>query len=158
MITGDRAWIAAHIPHQGDMCLLDAVRSWDEQRAHCTASSHRRADNPLRFGGRLGVICAIEYAAQTIAVHSVLIDALAHPDQQISRPPIGYLASARRVDCLVERLDDIKSDLDIEVERLSNDGVLVLYQFSLRSNAALLVSGRAAVVLDADALAAEKTR
>ena len=28
----DRAWIAARIPHQGSMCLLDAVESWDEQQ------------------------------------------------------------------------------------------------------------------------------
>ncbi|MGA2366137.1 MAG: 3-hydroxylacyl-ACP dehydratase, partial [Steroidobacteraceae bacterium] len=27
----DRAWIVAHIPHQGRMCLLDQVLSWDPQ-------------------------------------------------------------------------------------------------------------------------------
>ena len=24
----DHAWIAAHIPHQGSMCLLDVVADW----------------------------------------------------------------------------------------------------------------------------------
>lgn len=156
MITGDREWIAARIPHQGAMCLLDAVRSWDQQHARCTASSHRRLDNPLRFGARLGAICAIEYAAQAIAVHSALLDAHAHPNVQMPPPAAGYLASARAVDFFVERLDDITGDLDIEVERLSGDGISVLYQFCVRDNAAILVSGRAAVVLDADTITAEK--
>ena len=31
-MTHDRDWIAAHIPHQGDMCLLEGVLSVDEQR------------------------------------------------------------------------------------------------------------------------------
>ncbi|HAJ12631.1 MAG TPA: 3-hydroxylacyl-ACP dehydratase, partial [Comamonadaceae bacterium] len=25
----DHRWIAAHIPHQGSMCLLDEVLTWD---------------------------------------------------------------------------------------------------------------------------------
>lgn len=152
----DREWIAAHIPHQGTMCLLDGVRSWDAQHARCTASSHRLRDNPLRSGERLGAICAIEYAAQAMAVHSALLAAHEQPNAQPRRPAAGYLASARAVDCFVERLDDIDTDLDIEVERLSGDGASVLYQFSLRSNTALLARGRVAVVLNAVAAATEK--
>ena len=50
----DHAWIAAHIPHQGSMCLLDEVLSWDLQRISCRSISHRAPDNPLRAHGRLG--------------------------------------------------------------------------------------------------------
>ena len=50
----DRAWIAAHIPHQGTMCLLNAVLEWDESRIVCEAMSHNLPDNPLRAEGRLG--------------------------------------------------------------------------------------------------------
>jgi predicted hotdog family 3-hydroxylacyl-ACP dehydratase len=28
----DHAWIAAHIPHSGSMCLLDQVVEWDAER------------------------------------------------------------------------------------------------------------------------------
>jgi predicted hotdog family 3-hydroxylacyl-ACP dehydratase len=73
MLIHDRAWIAARIPHQGDMCLLDAVHEWDEQSARCSASSHRAPNNPLRHNGRLGAACSIEYAAQAMAVHAALL-------------------------------------------------------------------------------------
>ena len=41
----DRAWIAARIPHQGSMCLLDAVESWAEQQIVRRATSHALHDN-----------------------------------------------------------------------------------------------------------------
>lgn len=69
----DHAWIAAHIPHQGDMCLLDRVVKWDEQRIQCQAGSHRLGDNPLRSRDRLSAACGIEYAAQAMAVHGALL-------------------------------------------------------------------------------------
>ena len=37
------AAIAARIPHQGRMCLLDAVLACTPQHIRCRASSHRRA-------------------------------------------------------------------------------------------------------------------
>ena len=49
----DRAGIAARIPHQGRMCLLDRVLEWDDNRILCSAASHRAGDNPLRAHGRL---------------------------------------------------------------------------------------------------------
>jgi len=142
----DHAWLLAHLPHQGSMCLLDAVTAWDAQHIRCTASSHRHADNPLRAHDRLGAACGIEYAAQAMAAHGAL---LAAAD---SAPRAGYLASVRGVDLQVDRLDDIAVDLDIEAERLSGDDNTILYGFSVRAGERLLLSGRAAVVLDADKL------
>ena len=55
------------------MCLLDCVETWDEERIHCRASSHRAMDNPLRVCERLGTACGIEYAAQAMAVHGALL-------------------------------------------------------------------------------------
>lgn len=69
----DRAWIAAHIPHQGSMCLLDAVREWSGEAITCTASSHTDPANPLRADGRLGAANGIEYAAQAMAIHGALL-------------------------------------------------------------------------------------
>ncbi|HSB95255.1 MAG TPA: hypothetical protein VLC91_02335 [Spongiibacteraceae bacterium] len=153
MLSYDRAWIAARIPHQGSMCLLDGVRSWDAARVICTTSSHRDMNNPLRHRDRLGAVCAIEYAAQAMAVHSALLLENIE-DEKIAahtatRPAAGYLTSARAVQLQVARLDDITADLDIEVERLSGADSSVLYGFTVSAAGKLLASGRAAVVLDA---------
>ena len=141
----DHAWIAAHIPHQGGMCLLDRVLAWDAQHIRCAATSHRSPGNPLREQGRLGVSNAIEYAAQAMAVHGVL---LAGDDQPLG---VGYLASIRSVRLHVERLDDIAAPLRVEVIRLSGDDALILYQFAISATGQCLVEGRASVVLNADA-------
>lgn len=142
----DRAAIAARIPHQGEMCLLDTVLDWDAQRIRCTSSSHRKPDNPLRARGELGAACGIEYAAQAMAMHGAL---LAGPTD---RPRAGYLTSVRGVNLNVARLDDIADALDIEAVRFSGDANHVLYDFTVRAGGQVLLSGRAAVVLDSDAM------
>jgi predicted hotdog family 3-hydroxylacyl-ACP dehydratase len=142
----DHAWLLAHLPHQGSMCLLDVVTDWDAQHIRCTASSHRDADNPLRAHDRLGAACGIEYAAQAMAAHGAL---LAAAD---SAPRAGYLASVRSVELHVSRLDDIAADLDVEAERLSGDSNTILYGFHVSAAGRELLRGRAAVVLDAGKL------
>ena len=139
----DHAWLLAHLPHQGSMCLLDAVTEWDAQRIRCTASSHRAPDNPLRAHDRLGAACGIEYAAQAMAAHGALLAAADNP------PRAGYLASVRGVELHVARLDDIAADLEVEAERLSGDDNTILYGFRVSAAGRELLSGRAAVVLDA---------
>ena len=142
----DHAWLLAHLPHQGSMCLLDAVADWDTQHIRCTASSHRDAANPLRAHDRLGAACGIEYAAQAMAAHGALLAAAE------GAPRAGYLASVRGVDLHIARLDDIAADLDVEAKRLSGDGNTVLYGFHVSAAGRELLSGRAAVVMDADKL------
>jgi len=139
----DHAWLLAHIPHQGSMCLLDGIEYWDTQHIRCSASSHRAADNPLRAYGRLGAACGIEYAAQAMAAHGGLVAGEDAP------PRAGYLASVRNVELHVARLDDIADDLRVEAERLSGDDNTVMYGFSVSDAARVLLSGRAIVILDA---------
>lgn len=139
----DRAWIAAHIPHQGRMCLLDGVLECDDERIVCHAGSHRAHDNPLRSHGCLHVACGIEYAAQAMAVHGALCSA------QGGRPRAGLLASLRSVELLVDRLDDIATPLRIAAHRQGGDRSSVLYGFVVSSDDARLIEGRAAVILDA---------
>ena len=146
MTVLDRAGIAAHIPHQGAMCLLEAVVACSENAIDCRAVSHRDPANPLRADGRLGAANGIEYAAQAMAVHGALLAG------QTDAPRQGYLTSVRGVRLLVERLDDLPGTLDIHAERLSGDANHILYQFALSHAGQLLLDGRAAVVLDADAL------
>ncbi|HEX7156529.1 MAG TPA: hypothetical protein VF229_04890, partial [Burkholderiaceae bacterium] len=48
VLSLDRGWIAAHIPHAGGMCLLAEVAQWDADAIVCRADSHRAPDHPLR--------------------------------------------------------------------------------------------------------------
>lgn len=146
----DRAWIAAHIPHQGSMCLLDAVHTWSAEAIECTASSHADPANPLRAEGRLGAANGIEYAAQAMAIHGAL---LAGSEGQ---PRQGYLTSVRSVTLHAARLDDLPGELLVRAERLSGDTNNILYQFSVSHAGDCLLEGRAAVVLDANVLSKEQ--
>jgi predicted hotdog family 3-hydroxylacyl-ACP dehydratase len=151
-VLKDRAWIAAHVPHHGSMCLLDQVLDWDARRVRCLSRAHRSSDNPLRAHGRLGAVCGIEFAAQAMAVHGALLA----PDLHLERR-VGYLASVRGVALHAPRLDDLEADLIAVAERLGGDESTVLYQFSLSAADRLLVSGRATIVLNPAAFAAGLT-
>lgn len=128
------------------MCLLDCVLSWDNEKIRCSASSHRAADNPLRAYERLGPACAIEYAAQAMAVHGALLA----PTDSIN-PHMGYLVSVRGARLYVSRLDDIAADLTVEASCITRDEANILYQFSVRVADRLLADGRATVIVNADA-------
>jgi predicted hotdog family 3-hydroxylacyl-ACP dehydratase len=138
----DRAAIAALIPHAGAMCLLDGVLAWDRRSISCLASSHRATGNPLAAEGRVDAICGVEYAAQAMAVHGGLV-------ASGRRPAAGYLANLRDVICSVDRLDLLEGDLLVTAELLIADAGRVIYRFTLTSDARPVMSGRAAVVIDA---------
>jgi predicted hotdog family 3-hydroxylacyl-ACP dehydratase len=140
----NREWIAAHIPHSGRMCLLDAVLDWDSDRIRCASAGHRAADHPLRAHGRLGIACGIEIAAQTMAVHGAL-----GAGESGSRPRAGLLAGVRGVRLFAARLDDAEADLVCEARRVAGDEGTALYEFELSAAGAALMRGRATVVLDA---------
>ncbi|KWA07335.1 hotdog family protein [Burkholderia territorii] len=148
--TLDRAWIAAHIPHDGAMCLLDRVEAWDAARIRCSATSHRDPNNPLRSHGRLASVCGIEYAAQAMAVHGALLSTQC-AQTEFARPRAGYLASVRNVDAFVDRLDTFELPLIVDAERIGGDDRSVLYGFTLRCGERVLLGGRAVVMLDASA-------
>jgi predicted hotdog family 3-hydroxylacyl-ACP dehydratase len=153
----NRAWIESRIPHHGRMCLLDEVIAWSAARVSCRSSTHREADNPLRAYGRLGVACGIEYAAQAMAVHGALIAGgapaagadLDHRAPLAGAPAAGFLAVVRDVRFHSLRLDNVQGDLICDAERMAGDATTALYEFELRSDAALLLRGRATVVFDA---------
>ena len=140
----DHAWIASHIPHQGSMCLLAEVLSWDDARIRCRATSHRLAENPLRAHGRLGAACGVEYAAQAMAVHGAIMAQLAG-----TRGRAGLLTSVRNLVLRVSRLDDLDTDLIASAERLAGDEASTLYEFTVSAGAKELLSGRASIVFGA---------
>jgi predicted hotdog family 3-hydroxylacyl-ACP dehydratase len=176
----NRAWIESRIPHRGRMCLLDEVITWSAARVSCRSSTHREADNPLRAHGILGIACGIEYAAQAMAVHGALVApsraadhgapvtgapaaAWAAPGTPVAGSPAagspaagspvaGFLAAVRDVRFHSLRLDDVQGDLICDAVRMAGDATTALYEFELRSEAALLLRGRATVVFDAGPL------
>ena len=139
----DRRWIQGQIPHQGAMCLLDEVLSWDIQQTRCRSATHRSVGNPLRAHGRLGAACGIEYAAQTMAVHGALVASATG-----AVAPRGFLASVRGVQLKVDRLDDVEGDLVTAVRRIAGDEGTALYEFSVSADNVLLLEGRAAIAFN----------
>jgi predicted hotdog family 3-hydroxylacyl-ACP dehydratase len=143
-VIAGREEIEALIPHAGRMCLLHAVLAWDGDHIRCLANSHRAADNPMRIDGELAGICGVEYAAQAMALHG----RLALQEQTSSA---GYLMSVRDVVCHVARMDEFDGDLVIEARRLMGDADGAVYGFSVSAGNALLLEGRAAVILQGQA-------
>lgn len=141
----DHAWIARHIPHQGAMCLLSSVLNWNEEGARCHATSHLDLDNPLRMEHGLAAICGVEYAAQAVAVHGVLLAG----DRGLPPPSGGYLASLRHVSLYAERLDECPQPLLIEALRFGGDQYMLLYDFVVRAGGRCLLEGRLSVVVQA---------
>ncbi len=145
--TLDHAAIAALIPHQGPMCLLDRVVAWDATRIECVAVNHRDPRHPLRSASGLLASAAIEYAAQAMAVHGALCAAAAG-----DRAAPGLLASARDVRLARWRLDDLPpatpDELVVTNEFLAADATRLLCTFRLHHGGRELASGRVAVVLD----------
>jgi predicted hotdog family 3-hydroxylacyl-ACP dehydratase len=151
--TLNRDDIARRIPHQGSMCLLDAVLAWDHDAIACETRTHLSPDHPLRAHGRLGAACGVEYAAQAMAVHGALIAQSLSGGAAGSPPPrAGYLAGLRGVTLHVERLDTVAGPLTVSAQRITGDANTVLYSFTVQTGEQTLLSGRAMVVLDAAGL------
>ena len=133
----DRAWLLAHLPHQGAMNLLEAVVAWDASTLRARATSHRDPENPLRRAGVLPIAAGIEYGAQAAAAHGAL--AANAPSGA------GFLASMRSVVFHAGRLDDQAGALDVFVEQLGGGTAGVLYRFEISCLGRALVDGRVTV-------------
>ncbi len=134
----DKAAIRQLIPHAGAMCLPDAVVAWDREGLRALADNHRDPHHPLREAGRLGAICAVEYAAQAMALHAALGAG--------SAAPIGFLAALRSVQLHRQWLDDLPTPLAIEVRQLAAEGGGLIYEFTVHSGGLPVVEGRATVI------------
>lgn len=138
--------IARRVPHHGRMAWLDGLLEWSGDHIVCRASNHRDPDHPLRTSSGLLASCAIEYAAQAMALHGALC---AEAAGQASGPVPGFLASARGVQLSTWRLDEADGPLRIEARRQAGDTRQLLYQFVVADAAGgLLAEGRATVVLN----------
>ncbi len=143
MTVLDRDQIAALIPHAGAMCLLDRAEHWDATSIRCATSRHRRADNPLaRAEGGIGAVCAVELAAQAMALHGRLLGDASGP------PRPGALASVRDLRLRTPRLDGIAGDIAIDAVLLMSDGSSATYSFALSAAQNEIARGRATVIFD----------
>jgi predicted hotdog family 3-hydroxylacyl-ACP dehydratase len=148
--TLDHDGIAARVPHAGTMCLLQSLQAWSVDSIHCTARDHTGRDHPLRGPGGLSSVVGIEYAAQAMALHAGLCaTAAADATGSETRPPAGFLASARSVVMHVAHLDAASAPLQVHAERLAGDERQAMYRFHLQcARGQPLLEGRATVVLD----------
>jgi len=141
MALVNRSTLCELIPHAGDMCLLDEVLAWDEGRIQCLSHSHRQSHNPLRNHDGLSAIALVEYGAQAMAVHGGLL--AREKGKQINE---GYLAALRDVKIKDGFVDSIATPLIIEANKLMSQQGNMIYQFSVRADDDVLVSGRATVI------------
>ena len=147
-MTLGRQWIEAHVPQKDGMCLLDEVLSWDSEQLLCRSATHHRPDHPLRAHEQLGSACAIEYAAQAVAVHGALCQTGSRSDSKH-----GLLASVRDVELAVLRLDTVAGDLLVHVRRIQSDARGALYAFEVSEQPATppsapIARGRLSLWLD----------
>ena len=132
------------VPHQGEMCLIAAVETWDERAIVCIATSHRSPANPLRRDGRLAGLHAFEYGAQAAAVHGGLL-----AGRRGERPALAYLGAIRDGVLQVERLDRIADDLRVTAELVMGDAGSAVYQCRIDAGSTLLAQARLMLVFTA---------
>ncbi|MBS0561251.1 MAG: hypothetical protein JSR21_14485 [Proteobacteria bacterium] len=132
--------IAALIPHQGAMCLLDSVVEWDARAIMCRAVSHLSADNPLRHAGALSALAGAEYGLQAACLHGALT-----AGEAVRRP--GFLAALRGVRCHAARLDDpALGALAVRAVLEHREDAGTIYGFSLAAeDGRVLLEGRASI-------------
>lgn len=141
MALVDKATLCDLIPHAGSMCLLDEVLAWDEDQIQCRSQSHLLQDNPLRSAGGLNSIMLLEYGAQAMAVHGGLLARA--KGERINE---GYLAALRDIKIEDAQIDTIKSPLLVEASKMMAQQGNMIYQFSVKVDDKVLVSGRATVI------------
>lgn len=129
------------IPHTGEMCLLDSVKTWDETSIVCIANTHRNQNHPLRNDGGLPMLSLLEYGAQAMAVHGCL---MAEKNDFVMEE--GYLAALRDVQIAQGWLSDIEAELEVAAERIYAEAGNMIYTMTVHSNNKQLLSGRATVV------------
>lgn len=134
--------IATLIPHQGAMCLLDTVESWNEEGIVCRTNSHRTRENPLRDGAGLRGLCAIEYGAQAAAAHAGLME-----EASGSEVRTGFLVAIRDVTVSVARLDDIDEALIVRADVALRQESGRVYEIAVTAGAQVILTGRITVMM-----------
>lgn len=130
--------IADLVPHSGDMVLLQEIVRFDDDGIVAHTNTHKDADNPLRFNGRLTAAAGAEYGAQAMAVHGGLMGGNS----------AGYLSALSNVTFHVPYLDDVEGVLSVEGQKKMHDGHFLVYTFSVNDETGrVLVDGQGVIYL-----------
>ena len=140
-VLRDREAILKLIPHQGAICLLDAVVESSETRITCRTQSHLDPANPLRRDGQLSPTALIEYGAQAMAIHAGLI-----AEARGEQAPPRLLVSAQAVGFACTDAAALAGPLTVVAERKLADARGALYQFEVSSASGRAAWGRVAVL------------
>jgi predicted hotdog family 3-hydroxylacyl-ACP dehydratase len=139
--TVGRDEILRLIPHQGGMCLLDAVTHWTDTQIECRSDSHRDPANPLRHDGALAAVHLVEYGAQAMAIHGGLLGRASG-----APPRRGLLVTVRDFKPAVARIDGIAAPLVVTARRLLANADGQLYAFDVKADGQTLATGRVGVI------------
>jgi predicted hotdog family 3-hydroxylacyl-ACP dehydratase len=134
----DRAGISALVPHAGRMVLLDRVVQYDDETILCSATSHRRDDNPLRRHGRLHAACGAEYGAQAAAVHG--------PLTAESRRRAGQVVLLQGLSWQIADLGAVAEPLLIHAARLHADSSSTAYRFEITAEGRGVMQGECGII------------
>jgi predicted hotdog family 3-hydroxylacyl-ACP dehydratase len=133
------------LPHQGAMFLIDRVLSFDRDAIECSASSHRRPDNPLRHHDRLAAHVGAEYAAQAAGIHGGLLIQQRQPG---APPQMGYLAVISNLHWSIERLDHLQGDLLIHAYCTAITAIGSAYRIRIDHQSTTIISGDLIIALE----------
>jgi len=139
-LPATREEIAALIPHQGTMCLLECVTHWTVDSITCTTRSHASASNPLLGDGTLAAVHLCEYAAQAAAVHGGIGRAR---EGGVPRP--GLLVALRDVIFNVPSVARTGT-LEVAAMRVNAGEGGSVYTFEVRTGEEILATGRVTVM------------
>lgn len=139
-VLGNRAAIAARLPHGPTMCVLESVVEDTAARIRCHGRATDADAHPLASGGHLHAVHALEYAAQAAALHSSL-----RADAQW---PHGGLVAAVRD--LAWDGAWLRGTLEVTCEQLAADARHCSYAFHVVDAAGVTVRGRLTVVFEAE--------
>ena len=139
-MRSDRDALQQLVPHQGNMCLWDAVLAWDADSITLQAGNHADPEHPLRLGDALHAVHLCEYGAQAMAVHGGLL-------AQGQPSAAGMLVALRDVQLHCARIDELDGPLQGRATLLAAGAGSQQYAFEIHHGQQLLAQGRAAVML-----------
>jgi len=142
MLPATKAEIAALIPHQGAMCLHDAVLAFDEQHVVLSSHTHAEPDHPLRRARGLSSVFLAEFGAQAMAVHGGL-DAR----RRGHRAEPGLLIALREFAVVGALVDDESGPLVTDAQVIATGDRAWQYRFTVMQGQRTLATGRATVAV-----------
>lgn len=140
-LPADRAAITALIPHQGSMCLLERVLSWDAREIVAASATHRDPAHPLRGAAGLRAVHLCEYGAQAAALHGGLV-----AQATGGRAPPGLIVSLRDVKLGRAFIHDLPGELMVRAQLLLAGDAGTQYSFEVSHQGQVIAGGRVAIM------------